>query len=96
MSENIKKDIKVEDKASVKPKRFTINVDSGKDEAGNKQSFIFTGPEKASLGLIYDAAHRIMMEVISILQKRAEELRPKKESEIKKEDVGVKTDKDKK
>ena len=79
-------DVKVEEE-----KRFTINVDSGTDEEGNKKLFSFSGPEKASLGLIYDAVHRIMMEVISILQKRAEELKPKKADDI---DVSKEENKD--
>lgn len=58
-------------------KRFTINIDSG-----NGNIFTFSGPEKSSLGLIYDASHRIMMEVISILHKRADDLKTKNPEDI--------------
>lgn len=68
-------------------KRFNINVESGKDAEGNSQLFTFSGPEKASLGLIYDAIHRVMMEVVAILQKRAEELKPKT---VEEKDTSVK------
>ena len=98
MAEEIKDIKKVEEvqDASVETKRFTINVDSGMGEADDKQLFSFSGPEKASLGLIYDAIHRIMMEVISIIQKRGEDLKPKKESipeDVKSEDAADKKEK---
>jgi len=85
------KEIKPEENTSVEEKdtsikRFTINVDSGTDESGNKKVFSFSGPENASLGLIYDAVHRIMLEVISILQKRAEDLKPKKPEDLDSKD----------
>ena len=86
-------DVKVEEEKDTSVKRFTINVDSGSDEEGNKKLFSFSGPENASLGLIYDAVHRIMLEVISILQRRAEELKPRKEEDVKSEDEADKKEK---
>lgn len=83
-------DGKKQEQVKSKPKRFNINVNSGKDADGNETLFTFSGPEKASLGLIYDAIHRIMMEVISILQRRAEELRPKSENDTTVETASVK------
>jgi len=88
MSEEIKdtsvkdtsvKDTSVENKSveEVEEKRFAINVDSGVDGEGKKVLFSFSGPEKAPIGLIYDAVHRILMEVSVIIQKRSEVLKPK-------------------
>ena len=88
MSEN-KNIKKVEEKkhtSEKEAKRFNINVDSGKDPEGNPMLFSFSGPESASLGLIYDASHRVLMEIISFLQKRAEDLKPKKPESKTKED----------
>jgi len=83
-------DVKVEE---VEDKRFNFNVESGLDKNGNKILFTFSGPEKSSLGLIYDAAHRVLMEVSAIIQKRAEDLKPKSpeeaKEEIKEEEVEV-------
>ena len=78
----VKKDINIKEES---PKRFTFNVDSGKDKDGNPVLFTFSGPEKAPLGLIYDASHRIMMEIISFIQKRAEDLKPKTPADAKKD-----------
>ena len=73
------KDTSVENKSveEVEEKRFAINVDSGVDGEGKKVLFSFSGPEKAPIGLIYDAVHRILMEVSVIIQKRSEVLKPK-------------------
>lgn len=52
-------------------KRFSINVESMIED--KKEVFTFSGPGKAPLGLIYDASHRVLVEVAAIIKKHADE-----------------------
>jgi len=59
------------------PERFEINVKAGKDKKGIEQVFTFSGPVGASLGLTYDAAYRVVSEVLAHLQREVNRLKPK-------------------
>ena len=47
---------------------FSFNIKSGDLE------FLFSGPKAASIGIIYDVAHRLLLEIASIASKRAEDM----------------------
>lgn len=52
-------------------KNFSFNISAG------EMNFVFTGPEGASIGTIYDVVHRLLIEVTNIAKARAKALAPK-------------------
>ena len=68
------KDAVLEVKEEVKPeeKRFNLNV-----EAGLGKIFTFSGPEQSNLGLIYDAAYKVLVHVSNTIQERVAMAKPK-------------------
>jgi hypothetical protein len=51
-------------------KRFSINIETLIGES--KETFSFSGPEKASLGLIFDSAHRVLVEISKIIKNKTD------------------------
>lgn len=64
----------IEVKEEVKPeeKRFNLNV-----EAGLGKIFTFSGPGQSNLGLIYDAAHKVLVYISNEIQERVARAKPK-------------------
>lgn len=68
-------------------KRFSINIETLIGD--KKEIFTFSGPEKASLGLIYDAAYRVLDEVSKIIKNKTDAFvkQQKKSKDVKPEQV---------
>lgn len=74
MAKDIKKEVNPSAQETQKANDgFSFNVKSG------DMDFVFTGPKKASIGIIYDVAHRLLLEVASIAEKHALEMSVKTE-----------------
>lgn len=65
------------DKSVKESDNFSFTVKAG------ERDFIFSGPKSASIGMIYDVVHRLLLEVTNIAQKKANDLaikEPEKET----------------
>jgi len=66
-----------------KNKRFEIKIDVVVNN--KKEVFSFTGPESASLGLVYDASHKVLTEIARVITKKTDEMFKKENKEAKPE-----------